>query len=340
MPTFDMSNTTPTALGNTAPGGPAQGALPANLGVTPGAQSGGNLLQGSALPNITTTNQAVTSTPQFYTDYLNQLATQGAGAAQNAQFAGVQPMQQQAYNMAQSNVGNYQPALQQAQNLASSVGNSNIVNALGNLNTNNIANSFAPNANAGIVGSGGFGSSRGIQALGNVINSANLGTQVQQAQAMQTDMQNRLAASQQLGNLASQTQQLGLGDVNALSTLGGQQQTIAQNQQMFPLQALTAESNLMRGLQIPTAVSQSYTGPIPGAYANSPLSQIAGVTSGVAGFANTKAGEKVLTGLSGLIDKGVSSVSDLFKPTGNYTPDQINDIYNNITPDQSIEGGV
>jgi hypothetical protein len=258
----------------------AAGAQTPDLGVTAGsAPGGGGLTQGTALPNITTTQKQATATPQFYTDYLNNLATQGNTAAKNAQFVGPTGMQEQAFGNAMQNVGNYQPALSSATNLASDVGQSNIAQALGNLNQSNIANYLAPQATAGIVGTGQFGSSRGVGALGQVINQADIATQAQQAAAMQQDQANRIAAANSLGNLATTTQNLGLGDVNALATLGAQQQQIAQNQQLFPMQQLTAESNLLKGATIPTATSSSYTGPIPGAYNASPLSQIAGLGS-------------------------------------------------------------
>jgi len=271
-----------------------------DIGATAGSPQGGNLTQGSALPNITTTQQQATAAPQFYTDYLNQLAQQGGQAAQNAQYVGAQPLQQQAFNQAQQNVGNYQPTLNSAINLAQGVGQSNIVDALGNLNQQNIATNLSPQTTAGIVGAGQFGSTRGAQALGQTINAADIATQAQQAQAMQQDYANQLAAAGQLGNLASQQQSLGLGDVNALATLGGQQQTIAQNQQLFPMQQLTNESALLRGYTMPTSTSSSYTGPIPGAYAASPLQQIAGLGALAAGVSNTPLGSAIGTGLSGL----------------------------------------
>jgi hypothetical protein len=271
-----------------------------DIGATAGSPQGGNLTQGSALPNITTTQQQATAAPQFYTDYLNQLAQQGGQAAQNAQYVGASPLQQQAFNQVGQNVGNYQPTLNSAINLAQGVGQSNIVDALGNLNQQNIATNLSPQTTAGIVGAGQFGSTRGAQALGQTINAADIATQAQQAQAMQQDYANRLAAAGQLGNLAGQQQSLGLGDVNALATLGGQQQTIAQNQQLFPMQQLTNESALLRGYTMPTSTSSSYTGPIPGAYAASPLQQIAGLGALAAGVSNTPLGSAIGTGLSGL----------------------------------------
>jgi len=52
---------------------------------------------------------------------------------------------------------------------------------------------------------------------------------------------------------------------------------------LFPMTQLTAESNLLKGATIPTATSSSYTGPIPGAYNASPLSQISGIGATIAG---------------------------------------------------------
>ena len=301
----------------------ATGAQAPNLGVTAGSAPGaGGLTQGTALPNITTTQQQATATPQFYLDYLNQIAKQGGASAQSAQYEGAQPLQQQAFSQVGQNVGNYQPVLNNAVNLANSVGNSNLADAIGNYGHANIAQNLAPQATAGIVGSGQFGSSRGAGALGQVLANADLGITQQQQQALQQDMANRLAASQQLGTLANSTQNLGLGDVNALSTLGAQQQTIAQNQQLFPMQQLTSEANLLKGATIPTATSSSYTGPIPGAYNTSPLAQIAGVGSVLAGtglgqtlFGSPATGGQPAT--SGLLGVGATGAANWLGKTFN-----------------------
>ena len=415
-----------------APVTTAQGAVAPNLGVTAGSAPGaGGLTQGTALPNITTTQMQATATPQFYTDYLNQIAQQGKSAAQNAQYVGATDLQNQAFSNVQNNVGNYQPALNQAQNQINTaaginpsaaasgtidtamgqnaVGAANpylqagantnvlnaaqpylnaaaaptyqtaqqymspytndVVNAIGNLGQANIAQNLAPQTTAGIVGAGGFGSKRGQQALGEVLSNAGLGITGQQSAALQSGYQNAMTAAQnqanlygQLGstagnlaqnqasnqlnagstlgqltnqqmanqlnagqlqgnlaaqtqqgalnsataaqNLGTTTQQLGLGDTNALATLGAQKQTIGQNEQLFPMSQLTAESNLLRGATIPTATSSSYTGPIPGAYNSSPLAQMAGLSTSVLGAG----------GLSGLTT-GIGKIIDQFKGT-------------------------
>ena len=302
-------------------------ATPPNLGVTPGAAAGtGSLTQGTALPNITTSQQQATATPQFYTDYLNQLASNGTTAAQGAKYIGATPLQEQAFGQVNQNVGNYQPALTNATNLASSVGGTSLADAIGNYGQANIAANLAPQATAGIVGSGQFGSSRGASALGQTLANADLGILAQQQTALQQDQANKIAAANSLGNLATTTQNLGLGDVNALSTLGAQQQTIAQNQQLFPMAQLTAESNLLKGATIPTSTSSSYTGPIPGAYNNSPLSQIAGVGSVLAGtglgqtlFGSPATGGNAAT--SGLLGSSISKAADWLTNSGSqYNP--------------------
>jgi len=294
-----------------------------DTGIVAGSPSGGNFSQGAALPNITTTQTQATAAPTFYTDYLNSLATQGQTAGQNAQYVGAQPLQQQAFNQVGQNVGNYQPALQNAINLAGNVGSSNLSQAIGDVGQSNIRNNLAPQATAGIVGSGQFGSYRGAQALGDTIANAELELTAQQQQAMQVDNQNKINAANSLGNLAGQTQALGLGDVNALSTLGGQQQTIAQNQQLFPLQTLTNESNLLRGYTMPTSTSSSYTGPIPGAYQASPLATAAGLATLAGGISNTPLGKSIGAGLGNLGTSLTDYVSGLFKTPTQTTP--IND---------------
>jgi hypothetical protein len=325
LQTATPTGTTPMATNplSTYATTPTTGSTPApNLGVTPGSASSGSFGQGGILPNVTTTQQQVTAAPTFYTDYLNQLATQGGRAAQDAQYVGAQPLQEQAFNQASQNVGNYQPTLQNAINLASSVGNTNLAQAIGDVGQANIARNLAPQATAGIVGSGQFGSKRGAQALGDVIANAELGLTAQQQQAMQQDMANRIAAAQQLGTLANSTQQLGLGDVNALSTLGQQQQTIAQNQQLFPMQQLANQSALLRGYTIPTSVSASQTGPgQQGQFQTSPLQQIMSVGTLLGalakpGVGGTSAGGNIYGGIEDILKKLSSKFTSSTGSTG------------------------
>lgn len=275
-----------------------------------------DLGQGSPLPNITTTQAQTTTAPQFYTNYLTNLANQGQAAGAGAQYAGATGLQNQAFGNVAQNVGNYQPSLTNATNLANTAGGTNIantvsqfmnpytqnvVNSIGNLGNANIAQNLAPQTTAGIVGSGQFGSQRGAGALGSVLANAALGVTNQQAQALQTgysqalqaaqnQVANQLGASQQLGNLATSQQALGLGDVNALATLGEQQRQINQGASTFPMDIATQQAGLLRGYSIPTGVQSTYTGPIPGAYSASPLQQIAGLGTLIAALNQSPTG--------------------------------------------------
>jgi len=325
-----------------------------------------SLTQGGALPDITTQQTQTTSAPSWYTDYLQNIAKTGADAAANAQFVGVQPMQQQSYDMAKANVGNYQPTLNMATGALQSginatsplaagnpyltsaanptyntVGNymspyiQSVVGQIGDLAQQNMIQNVAPQTTAGVVGSGQFGSKRGAQVLGQTmadygqkttglqLNALNTGYQqaMQQAQEQarlqgqlgqtagqlaSSGQQNLINAGTVGGNLATTTQNLGLADVNAINTLGTQQQQIEQARQLFPLQMAQAQAGLMQGINVPTTVESTYRGPVPGAYANSPLSTIGAGISGIGALSQTPFGKAIGSGLGNLFNSGVN----------------------------------
>ena len=159
-----------------------------------------SLIQGEAMPDVTTTQTQSTSTPSWYSDYLQNVATTGGAAADKAQFVGIQPMQQQSYDLASANVGNYKPTLDVGTGaLGSAVGSTGplaaanpyltsaanptyntvqnymnpytkeVVGQIGDLAQQNIMQNVAPQTNAGIVGSGQFGSQRGAQDRKSVV---------------------------------------------------------------------------------------------------------------------------------------------------------------------------
>jgi len=303
-PATTTSSTVTNPLSMTVPGSVSNFAAIPDLGMTAGsAPGGGGLTQGTALPNITTVQKQATATPEFYTNYLNQLAVQGADAAQNAQFIGPTANQIKAFDLTKSSVGSYDPALLSATNLATKAGDydaaasagrymnpytQNVVDALGVEGRRNIERYLAPAATSAAVGSGQFGSKRGAEVLGQAFNTGLSNLNLEQSRALQTgytqaltaaqqEQQARLAGSQRFSDIAKETQALNLGDINALATMGEQERALAQNQQLFPMQQLTSEAALLRGQTIPTSTASSYTGPIPGAYNASPLSQIAGM---------------------------------------------------------------
>jgi hypothetical protein len=134
--------------------------------------------------------------------------------------------------------------------------------------------------------------------------------------------QNLINAGAVGGNLASTTQQLGLGDVNALNMLGTQQQQILQAEQLFPLQMAQAKAGLMQGINVPTSVQSNYLGPIPGAYQASPLSQIAGIGSLLGGISQTPFGQAIGQGFSNLFTPS-SDFDTLEKAIKNYGAENV-----------------
>lgn len=83
------------------------------------------------------------------------------------------------------------------------------------------------------------------QLLGQLGQTAG-GLTAQQAQALNQ-------AGQTLGTLGTAGQGANIACINALATLGGQQQTIAQNQQLFPMSTLAQLSQLLQGYSIPVS---------------------------------------------------------------------------------------
>lgn len=299
-----------------------------------------SLMQGSPLPNITTTQNQVTSAPSWYTDYLSDLSKGVTAGVSGAQFANVQPLQKAAFEKAATTTNTYPGYFTQALQSTSDIGKTDItakpvdpktglpiangqsrveqfmnpyttqvVDALGSLGQRNIQQFLAPQATASAVGTGQFGSKRGAEVLGQAINTGLMNTQAAQSQALQSgytealraaqaEQAQKLGAAAQYGNLATAGQAANLADINALATLGGQQQTINQNQQLFPLTAANLGAQALRGYNVPTSVANTYTGPIPGAYSASPLAQIAGLGSIIGGVSQTPFGTAAGNALS------------------------------------------
>ena len=277
---------------------------------------------------LESSQQQQTVAPDFYNNYLSNLAGAGTTAATGAQYVGAQPLQEKAFQDVGNLPATYQPTLQAAGQTLGAAGNvtsplgaatpylqtagrdpsqlasqymspyiTNVVNALGDTGQRNIQQNLAPNATAGAVGSGQFGSQRGAQVLGQTISNADRDILNKQYEALNTGYGQALTAAgtqnalqgqlgstagqlassgqqnlTQLGNaqsnLAGQQQGLSLADINALSTLGGQQQTIAQNQQLFPLNNLSTLSGMLRGYSIPTTTkTTAQMSPLSGAAA-------------------------------------------------------------------------
>ena len=224
-----------------------------------------------------------------------------------------------------------------------------VIDALGDTGARNIRQNLAPLATSGAVGSGQFGSKRGAEVLGQTISNADRDILNAQNQALNTGYQNALNAAIQQNqianqagstaagaassgqqnltqagtaqsNLAGQEQNLSLADINALSTLGGQQQTIAQNAQNFPLTNLSNVASLLRGFTVPTSTSTTMQA--------SPLSTLAGLATGTAGFFQPK------YTAAGVLIPG-SSPYDAFTSGLSTLGDKISGVFSSSVPTQT-----
>ena len=266
-----------------------------------------DLFQGAALPSVVTTTEKAAQAPEFYTNYLQDIANLGQSAVSQGGIAGFSPLQQQVFQMAPDVAFSGAGSLGAASQLAGQAGAtatpnivgqylnpymSNVVNEMGRLQQRQIQENVLPRLGAGFAGSGQFGSRRQQQVTGNVLRDLQadlLGKQYQALQqgygeatkAAQSDLQRALEASRAFTTLGQEQQELGLGGLKALSEYGGQQQALGQKMLDYPMAQAKAYSELMRGYQIPMADVTQTTGPQAGAYSNSPLAQIAGLLTGL-----------------------------------------------------------
>jgi hypothetical protein len=230
-----------------------------------------NLLESSAT--------TATTTPSYYTNYLSNLANSGTQAAQNAQFVGAQPLQEQAFNQVAGAASAYQPTLESAGNTLNQAVSStaplsaaspylsqatsdpskaaasymtpyikSVVDALGDTGQRNIQQNLAPLATSGAVGSGQFGSKRGAEVLGQTIQNADRDILNAQATALNTGYQNALNAATTENQIAGQAgatagNAASQGQQN-LTQAGNAQSNLAGQNQTLSLADINALSTL------------------------------------------------------------------------------------------------
>ena len=271
------------------------------------------LFQGDPLPNVETTTQTQATSPEFYTNYLQDIANVGQSAVEQGGVAGFSPLQQQAFQMVPDLAFAGAGSLGAASKLMGEAGattmpdvvadymnpyTSGVVDEMGRLQQRNIQENILPNLGAAAVGSGQFGSRRQQQITGNALRDMQsdlLGRQMQALQSgytdagkfAQGDLNRTLQAGQGFESLGKSQQDVGLGGLKAMSEYGGKQQALGQKLLDNPMAQAQAFAQLMRGYQIPGGTVTQETGPKAGAYSNSPLSQISGLLAGLGSFSKT-----------------------------------------------------
>jgi hypothetical protein len=266
--------------------------------------------QGAAAPDVNTTTATTTTAPAWYNNFLSGLAGTGQAAVEKGGVAGFSDLQNQVFGAAPSAVNAGQGALSAAVNTATGVAGTptidmisqymnpytqQVIGEVGRLGQENWANKIAPGATAGAVGSGQFGSTRGMNVYGNLAREASRDVTGQQGSLLQSGFNDALKAAQaqqtldlqsaqQLGTLSGQQYTQGTGGLDILNKLGAQQQALEQAKLNYPMSALGQVSQLIKGYTVPTTVTQKYTGPMPGAYAKSPAELMGGLATGAGGF--------------------------------------------------------
>lgn len=260
---------------------------------------------GSSAPSTTTVQQQ--TVPPFLEDaYLKGINRADAASQQKytpyagQRLAGLTPDQQQAQQMVQQGVGQFNPtynagvAATQAGSApltASALGQymnpyqSQVTDEIGRLGNQNFTNNLLPQINSQFTGNGMFGSSRNATALGRAAEATQQDITGKQGdylsqgyqnsvQNFQNDQNRKLAAGAQLTNQAGQGQAMFGNDVNALNQAGQQQQTLQQQgldtayndfltQQQYPEAQAQYFNNIVRGIPqagLVTSQTQNYGG--------------------------------------------------------------------------------
>lgn len=310
-----------------------------------------SITQGSPLPDIRTTTTTSDQAPDYYKDYLTTLSQAGKtamGRTGAESVASYDPLQTQGYGALPGAAEAYKPGLAAAQQTASKAAagitperiqalmnpyTTNVVNEMERLSQQNLQRNLLPTMKAGFVGSGGLGSQRYANALGQSMSDIQAGLTGQQYGALSKgysealkgaldEAQLQTLAAKTQGDLAKSAQDLGLTGAGALTKAGAERQAYEQSILDAPMRTAKSASDLMRGYTVPTSKTETFVGPKAGVYSQSPLASILGIGTmlGAAGQGS------LLASLGSGIGRAFSS-----------NPSSPN--YSNLTPDEIGYGG-
>ena len=265
-----------------------------------------DMLQGEQLPSTITTTEKQTITPEFYTNYLQDIANLGQNAVSMGGVAGFSPLQMQAFQMAPETAFSGSGTLGSAAQLAGMSGTTGaydiinnymnpytktVVDEMARQQQQNIQRNVLPALKAAGTATGGFGSSRQAGVTGQTMADmqANLLGQQYGAlssgysdamKAAQADLTRQLQAGQTLGQIGTEQSNVGLAGLKTLTDLGGLEQ--AQGQKILDKPMLDAQNfaKLMQGYTIPAGTVEQVTAPgKQDQFQNSPLATISGLAS-------------------------------------------------------------
>jgi hypothetical protein len=265
-------------------------------------------MQGDPLPDVTVTKTTDQETPDYYTDYLKDLADAGEtalGLTGAELFKPKTEMQTSGYSKVPTAAAAYSPLMGLAETAGKGFGGidatdisaffdpyqTGVLNELDRLSAQNVQRNLLPSLKAGFVGAGGaggLGSQRYADALGQSLADVELGLAGQRAGLMSKGYQDAIAnafkqaqeerqAAAAQGDLATLAQELGLTEASALTKFGAEEQALGQAEIEAPLKTAMNVAQLMRQYQIPTTTTEVEKGPKPGAYGMSAFQDIGSI---------------------------------------------------------------
>jgi hypothetical protein len=283
-------------------------------------------MQGDPLPNITTTKSVATKGPDWYNKYLEDLASAGNATTALTGEQLVAPLSQLQQGVVNdlSKPGalqGYKSELDKAKttaDLAAAGVTPELIQGFMNpytkavndemarLQQQNRQQNLMPSLRGGFAGSGGFGSQRMFNAMGQMGADTQANLLGAQTKSLQSGYDSALkAAMEQAGlyrnaaetekGLATTEQDAQLKELQKLYDVGAEQQKLEQAKIMAPLSAAKTAADVYANVKVPSTVSETANAPIPGAYSTSPLAQIAGLGSL---FANPGGGLSPAAGFS------------------------------------------
>lgn len=258
------------------------------------------------------TVQKQATLPEFYTNYLQDVANLGTNAIQQGGVAGFSPLQQQAFQMAPNTAFSGAQTAGDAASLLGASGTTsapsmvgsymnpyttNVVDEMARLQNQNVQRSVMPALRGAGVGSGGFGSTRQANVTGQTLAEMQRNLTGQQygalntgygdaMKAAQTDLNRQMQAGQGLGQVAQQQYNIGTGGLDVLQKLGAQQQDLGQQQLNYPMIQAQNLAKLFP-MTIPLGETTQTVAPTDiKQLAPSPLSQISGLLTSLGSIIN------------------------------------------------------
>lgn len=322
-----------------------------------------SLLQGSPLPSIRTTKEVKTTGPDWYDQYLQTLAAPGTAALAKTGEQLVAPMtdlQRAAINLAPTALTNYAKMLEEAGGTAEEAAKGitpemissymspylrgftdetgqvrpGVLDEMSRLSQQNLQRNLMPTLRGAFAGTGGYGSSRMMGALGQMgadVQANLLGAQTKAIQDAYNEAVRTAGTQSGLLRQAAETQRgIASTDIEAAIKaleegygLGTKQQQFEQAKIMAPLTAAGTAANVFANLKVPSTVSEEAFGPIPGAYSTSPLAQVAGLgtlfASGRDGTSPVEGFMRFIRGIPGFGGSSAYGTSD--RDTSGVLPD-------------------